>query len=150
MYYSNSQQLPARIQGAVMSAPPPLPPMEQPPSTDHQSVTHKFRILGEFGEHKFWLTMAWDENGRPSSVHVVIDKWGSTTRGFVNAWCSLVNHCLDRDTNVEEIIAMFKSSRFEPSGMVKGPKGMPSHCTSILNLIVCALELEFKEKKVSA
>lgn len=107
---------------------------------ERQSITGEFKIYGEFGAHKVFVTVGLHPDGTPGEVFARIDKWGSTTRGFLDAWCTLVSVALQHGVPLTWIVEKFSATRFEPSGRVQfSPRDGKwedfGEVTSVLDLI---------------
>lgn len=107
--------------------------------------TFKFIINGSGADgpakHKGYLTVNTFADGTVGEIFVRLDKQGSTVGGFVDAWAIAVSMLLQRGVPLEDVIAKFRGSRFEPAGMTD-TAGIP-FCSSPVDLICKILAIKF-------
>lgn len=93
---------------------------------ERQSITHKFRIRGTDDEgnptdYKGYLTVGFFEDGEVGEIFIKMDKQGSKTSGFVDAWAISVSMLLQTGTSLEELCGKFRNIAFEPAGQTDNP-----------------------------
>ena len=109
---------------------------EMMPAT-HDSVTHKFRVMG----HEGYLTIGLFGNGQPCEIFVRMAKEGSTLRGLMQGYCWALSLALQHGLPVRQAVSRFKGMRFEPMGPTANPD-IPE-ALSILDYVARYLELHF-------
>ena len=109
---------------------------EMMPAT-HDSVTHKFRVMG----HEGYLTIGLFGDGQPCEIFVRMAKEGSTLRGLMQGYCWALSLALQHGLSVRQAISRFKGMRFEPMGPTANPE-IPE-ALSILDYVARYLELHF-------
>jgi ribonucleoside-diphosphate reductase alpha chain len=105
--------------------------------TTHESVTHKFQIMG----HEGYLTIGLFDNGQPGEIFIKMAKEGSTMSGLVQGFCRAFSLALQYGLSLEEAVGRFKGMRFEPMGHTSNPD-IPE-AMSIIDYVARYLDLHF-------
>jgi regulatory Fis family protein len=100
-------------------------------------LTHKFVI----GGHRGYLTVNCYEDGRPGELFLRLDKPGSATRGWTDAFGIAFSMLLQGGAPLRQLVDKFRATRFEPAGVTGNPEiGI---CTSVLDYVMRWLELKY-------
>ena len=105
----------------------------------------KCKIYSQNGEKTIYIRTGEYPDGILKEVRIDIDKEGTLINGVLDCFCILLNICLQRDRNIndlaeednsllEKIGNQFIFSKFEPSGIVQNHSFI-KNCTSPLDLI---------------
>jgi ribonucleoside-diphosphate reductase alpha chain len=100
------------------------------------SQTVRFTI----GEDHGYLIVGEYDDGRPGEVFVVMAKEGGTLRGMLDAWSRLFSVALQHGVALEDLVAKFSRTRFEPMGWSDCGLGF---CSSIPDLVVRWLQQRY-------
>jgi ribonucleoside-diphosphate reductase alpha chain len=106
----------------------------------HQSVTHKFQIMG----HEGYLTVGLFDDGRPGEIFIKMAKAGSTLSGLTQGFCLAFSLAIQYGLPLREAIKRFKGMRFEPMGHTSNPQ-IPE-AMSIIDYVARYLELHFADQ----
>jgi ribonucleoside-diphosphate reductase alpha chain len=96
---------------------------------ERQSLTHKFSIAG----HEGYITAGLYPDGSVGEIFLTdIGKEGSTLRGMMNSFATMVSIALQYGVPLETLVQKFSYMRFEPEGMTTNPeipfaKSMPDY-----------------------
>lgn len=96
---------------------------------ERQSLTHKFSL----GGHEGYITAGLYEDGSVGEIFLTdIGKEGSTLRGMMNSFATMVSIALQYGVPLETLVRKFSYMRFEPEGMTMNPeipfaKSMPDY-----------------------
>jgi ribonucleoside-diphosphate reductase alpha chain len=96
---------------------------------ERQSLTHKFSLAG----HEGYITAGLYEDGTVGEIFLTdIGKEGSTLRGMMNSFATMVSIALQYGVPLETLVQKFSYMRFEPEGMTSNPeipfaKSMPDY-----------------------
>lgn len=96
---------------------------------ERQSLTHKFSLAG----HEGYITAGLYEDGSVGEIFLTdIGKEGSTLRGMMNSFATMVSIALQYGVPLETLVQKFSYMRFEPEGMTSNPeipfaKSMPDY-----------------------
>jgi ribonucleoside-diphosphate reductase alpha chain len=119
----------ADIDQAVAQALAEAPPKRRKMPRERQSITHKFSIAG----HEGYITAGMYEDGTVGEIFLTdIGKEGSTLRGMMNSFATLLSISLQYGVPLETLVRKFSYMRFEPEGMTSNPeipfaKSMPDY-----------------------
>lgn len=135
--------------GVSGSMAPPPPGVRRPLPATRNSITHKFSVhgLGFSGEPKVYdcyLTVGLYEDGSPGEVFAKMGKAGGRQGALLDCWCIGVSLLLQRGCPLDDIVAMFKATGFEPAGFVDGHPSIRT-CKSPIDYIVKWLDAKFGE-----
>jgi len=108
---------------------------------ERQAITHRFVIKTESEPVKGYITVGLYDDGDVGEIFVKINKQGSEVSGFADAWAIAVSMLLQTGFPLEQIIAKFKGSRFEPSGYTE-TEGIRI-TTSVIDYVCRYLEERF-------
>jgi len=85
--------------------------------------THHFTILAMEGEQPVsvdgYITVNTYEDGKPGEIFVKMERQGSQSSGFIDAWAISVSMLLQLGVPLETVLRKFEHMRFEPSGRIK-------------------------------
>jgi len=101
--------------GAYVS---PHPPKRERLPDERDGTTHKFSV----GGHEGYITVNTYPDGRPGEIFIVMAKEGSTISGLMDVLAMSVSIGLQYGVPIEAFIAMWKHTRFEPSGQTGNPE----------------------------
>jgi ribonucleoside-diphosphate reductase alpha chain len=96
---------------------------------ERQSLTHKFSLAG----HEGYITAGLYPDGSVGEIFLTdIGKEGSTLRGMMNSFATMVSIALQYGVPLETLVQKFSYMRFEPEGMTTNPeipfaKSMPDY-----------------------
>ncbi|HEY4278290.1 MAG TPA: vitamin B12-dependent ribonucleotide reductase [Conexibacter sp.] len=96
---------------------------------ERQSLTHKFSLAG----HEGYITAGLYPDGTVGEIFLTdIGKEGSTLRGMMNSFATMVSIALQYGVPLETLVQKFSYMRFEPEGMTTNPeipfaKSMPDY-----------------------
>lgn len=106
-------------------------------------ATHKFTVGGVRG----YVTVNEYEDGRPGELFLRLDKVGSATRGWTDAFSIAFSMLLQGGASLKGLIDKFRATRFEPAGVTGNPEiGI---CTSVLDYVMRWLELRYLKEKTN-
>ena len=94
---------------------------------ERKGLTHRFVIkskdpgTGEPIDIKGYITTGCYDDGKLGEIFLKMDRQGSQTSGFVDAFAISVSMLLQGGMSIEEICRKFKSMRFEPAGVTDNP-----------------------------
>jgi ribonucleoside-diphosphate reductase alpha chain len=106
-----------------------LAPARRRMPRERQSLTHKFSLAG----HEGYITAGLYEDGSVGEIFLTdIGKEGSTLRGMMNSFATMVSIALQYGVPLETLVQKFSYMRFEPEGMTSNPeipfaKSMPDY-----------------------
>jgi hypothetical protein len=101
------------------------------------SVTKKFKVA----DTKGYLIVGLYPDGRPGELFIKLDRAGSTTRGFADAWALQFSLGLQYGIPLELMLEKARATRFEPMGFT-GEPDIPS-VSSVLDYVARWLKLRF-------
>ena len=105
---------------------------------ERKSITHKFVI----GDHEGYITAGMYEDGRLGEVFLTdVGKEGSTMRGMMDAFATMLSVSLQYGLPLEAIAPKFRSMKFDPSGPTETPE--IKQAASIIDYIFRWLALRF-------
>jgi ribonucleoside-diphosphate reductase alpha chain len=103
-------------------------------------TTHKFIIAG----HRGYVTVNCYEDGAPGEVFLRMDKVGSATRGWTDAFSIAFSMLLQQGTPLRQLVEKFRATRFEPAGVTGSPEiGLAA---SALDYVMRWMELRYLKK----
>jgi ribonucleoside-diphosphate reductase alpha chain len=112
------------------------------PPSKRRSVTYKLNI----GGNKVFLNTGLYADGSLCEVFVDLHKAGSAARSLMNCLAIAVSLGLQYGVPLKTFVSFFSHTRFEPSGIVSGYKGI-KHASSIVDCIFRVLGKEFINKE---
>lgn len=92
------------------------------------------------GEEHGYLIIGEYDDGRLGEIFIVMDKEGGELRGMLDAWSRLFSVALQHGVALEDLVAKFSRTRFEPMGWTDCGLGF---CSSIPDLVVRWLERRY-------
>jgi ribonucleoside-diphosphate reductase alpha chain len=104
-------------------------------------TTHKFTIGGARG----YVTVNCYEDGSPGEVFLRMDKVGSATRGWTDAFSIAFSMLLQQGTPLKQLVDKFRATRFEPAGVTGN--GEIRLATSALDYVMRWMELRYLKGK---
>lgn len=105
---------------------------------ERKSITHKFVI----DNHEGYITAGMYDDGRLGEVFLTdFGKEGSTMRGMMDAFATMLSVSLQYGLPLEAIGPKFRAMKFEPSGATETPEIATT--TSIIDYIFRWLALRF-------
>ncbi|HST39589.1 MAG TPA: vitamin B12-dependent ribonucleotide reductase [Conexibacter sp.] len=110
-------------------AKPEIAPARRRMPRERQSLTHKFSLAG----HEGYITAGLYPDGSVGEIFLTdIGKEGSTLRGMMNSFATMVSIALQYGVPLETLVQKFSYMRFEPEGMTMNPeipfaKSMPDY-----------------------
>jgi len=119
----------AAVDAAVAQALAEAGPKRRKMPRERQSLTHKFSI----GGHEGYITAGMYDDGTVGEVFLTdIGKEGSTLRGMMNSFATLLSVSLQYGVPLETLVRKFSYMRFEPEGITNNPeipfaKSMPDY-----------------------
>lgn len=90
-------------------------PDERPGKTREFTITSEI-VGGLTARHKLFIRTGENPDGSLGEVFVVMDKTGSSTRGFIDAFATALSIGLQHGVPLETFVEKFKGFPFEPSG----------------------------------
>lgn len=106
--------------------------------TERRAITHKFKV----GQHEGYITVGLYEDGRPGELFLVMNKEGSTLRGFLDTVGILTSLLLQHGVPLSRIAKKLSYVAFEPSGYTGGK---PEFAHSIVDYVFRWLRERFPE-----
>lgn len=122
----------------------PARPMSITPAVMHQRVPRVRRGLTaevSIGGTDFKLLISADEDDRLVDVHIAHSKHGTFGHGVLEAFGELLTDALGYGMPLEQVVARFLDTRFEPSGWTDDPD--IRWASSPIDYLVRFLALEF-------
>lgn len=117
------------------------PPMRETLPDRRRSWTQKAKIPDFAGKPQtFYLTCGEYADGRLGEVWVEAQKENTFTRGVLGAMARSASAALQNGTPVSEIVKMFRSLSFPPSGPVTAPGSDVRMCTSVADWVAQEIE----------
>ena len=83
---------------------------------ERESITHRFEIRGE-EKCKGYLTVGLYEDGTVGEIFVKMDRQGSATSGFIDAWAIAFSMLLQKGDSLDELCDKFMNTSFPPCGI---------------------------------
>jgi ribonucleoside-diphosphate reductase alpha chain len=123
------EELEQAVSDAVAQTRASLAPARRRMPRERQSLTHKFSLAG----HEGYITAGLYEDGTVGEIFLTdIGKEGSTLRGMMNSFATMVSIALQYGVPLETLVQKFSYMRFEPEGMTSNPeipfaKSMPDY-----------------------
>jgi ribonucleoside-diphosphate reductase alpha chain len=124
------EDLDKAVADAIASvAKPEIAPARRRMPRERQSLTHKFSLAG----HEGYITAGLYPDGSVGEIFLTdIGKEGSTLRGMMNSFATMVSIALQYGVPLETLVQKFSYMRFEPEGMTMNPeipfaKSMPDY-----------------------
>ncbi|MBB4661557.1 vitamin B12-dependent ribonucleotide reductase [Conexibacter arvalis] len=123
------EELEQAVAEAVAQTRAQLAPARRRMPRERQSLTHKFSLAG----HEGYITAGLYEDGTVGEIFLTdIGKEGSTLRGMMNSFATMVSIALQYGVPLETLVQKFSYMRFEPEGMTSNPeipfaKSMPDY-----------------------
>ena len=102
-------------------------------------------IEAKVGSQKIFLTAGEYDDGSLGEIFINMAKGGAAVGILTDCFCRAVSLGLQYGIPLKKFVEHFKFTRFEPSGMVYGHPMIKS-CTSIIDYIFKALELQYEKK----
>lgn len=106
--------------------------------TTGRSTRHKF-VIG--GTTTGFIHVGECAAGKPREVFLTVSKVGGTVRGMMDTWARAISFSLQLGMPLDELVAGFEWSQFEPAGFTDNPQ-IPS-CTSIADYVVKYLAVTY-------
>ncbi len=105
---------------------------------ERPSITHKFSIAG----HEGYLHIGqYPDTGMPGEIFITMAKQGSTIAGLMDAFATSISLALQYGVPLEDLVAKFSHTRFEPSGFTNN-RQIPM-AKSIMDYIFRYLSLKY-------
>lgn len=111
---------------------------------ERNSITHRV----DLGETETFITVGLYEEGTPGEVFIVANRVGSSTRGYLDSFATMLSYALQYGVPLERICDKLIATRFEPSGFTGNPD-IPV-ATSIIDYIARWLRRRFTENHDNA
>lgn len=123
---------------ATGERPGTTPKPARPPARTRPATTTAFTVAGAHG----FITAinADDQAHRPTEIHLIMAKQGSTLRGMTEALSVAISIGLQHGAPLETYVEKFSSMRFEPAGLTDDTE-IPT-ATSIIDYIARRLALD--------
>ena len=122
----------------------PNPDLLGPPAANRHrlpderaAITHHFSV----GGHEGYLTVGLYPNGQPGEIFVRMAKEGSTIRGLMECFGTVVSVSLQHGVPLKVLCDKLSHTRFEPSGWTGNPK--IGYAKSIMDYLFRWIELRF-------
>ncbi len=119
----------AQVDELITKANGSIGPLRRKMPRERQSLTHKFTI----GGHEGYITAGKYEDGTLGEIFLTdIGKEGSTMRGMMNSFATMVSIALQYGVPLETLARKFSYVRFEPEGITQNieipfAKSMPDY-----------------------
>ena len=110
---------------------------------ERRSITTKFSIADQSGEHEGYLTVGLYDDGTPGEIFWTMSKEGSTLGGLADAFATMTSIALQYGVPLETLIRKFRHQRFDPRGWVI--EGIPEikQADSLIDYIFNYLGIKF-------
>jgi ribonucleoside-diphosphate reductase alpha chain len=111
---------------------------------ERKSITHKFNV----GGHEGYITAGMYDDGTVGEIFLTdIGKEGSTLRGMMNSFATMVSIALQYGVPLETLVEKFSYMRFEPEGITQNPeipfaKSLPDYIMRWLASRFCDADLQ--------
>lgn len=109
----------------------------------HDRIGHRYGM--RLDNHAFYVLTQENEKGLLTDIDVVMGKEGSSFRTLLDCFAKAISLGLQYNIPLNKYVDAFKSTSFEPAGMVLGYKGIDK-ALSPLDLLARVLEKEYVNK----